>query len=62
MDCDNLKKAPLMANITIMKKLKQNETKIEIIFLFNYSFLSFLHALLKHYEFTIVYDIMGQFY
>ncbi len=41
MGCDNLKKAPLMVNITIMKKLKQNETKIEIIFLFNYSFLSF---------------------
>ncbi len=42
MGCDNLKKAPLMVNIKIMKKLKQNAIKIEIIFLFKYSFLSFL--------------------
>ncbi len=47
--CDNLKKAPLMANITIMKKLKQNETKIEIIFLFNIVFFPFSSSSLIHF-------------
>ncbi len=32
--------------------------KIDYVFVF----FPLLHALLKHYEFTIVYDIMGQFY